>query len=482
MIGNDICLGVQAAASHWRAANVTVLEKLVNLEKDVLNAPMHYFGIHDECSEYYCTKDTDPEARDIVTMLKSDGIFDEILNLCQTYFASSVPSLLLNYNNNAAESFNNLIAKYTGILVFSYSLRILLINLIFDSKGGKRINYCLAGSYRGRVARAVVQYNSRGHSGSTYHEFKESPATQSLKALEQSRKRKCEKNAAAKAAKPKKPRYSGQVQDKGTHYGENREDNDMTPHFLEIAKTRFLQQRLEDQNNRDFINRSTSGQHLVQKWRDMHRTLLTSWYFSRIINARGPASYANIVEDIIYKKTVFSSTAELRHQRIYRLKALRCFTDLRGSDYVSECGIFIDMEHCFLAATPFRLYADNGIIFIKCPVDAYKLKIQEAIDKNMIPFWKTVQGVETVNKSSAWYIQLQAELHIACKSFAFLVVYVESDLRFETIYRDDDFWFETMEKPLVFFYEEAMIKELVDPRRRRRMKLRVYNSKTKKFE
>lgn len=105
---------------------MTVLEKLVNLEKDVLNAPMHCFGIHDDCEQYFCSKTTEPEARENVELLKSSGIFYEILNLCHTYFASSVPSLLLNYNNNAAESFNNLIAKYTGIilvvLLFSYMI------------------------------------------------------------------------------------------------------------------------------------------------------------------------------------------------------------------------------------------------------------------------------------------------------------------------------------------------------------------------
>lgn len=113
-VANDICLGVQTAAKHWRESSVTTLEKLVNLEKDVLNAPMHCFGIHHDCNPYYCTKKTEPEAEKIVTFLKDEGIFSEILSLCTHYFASSVPSMLLNYNNNMAESFNNLVAKYTG--------------------------------------------------------------------------------------------------------------------------------------------------------------------------------------------------------------------------------------------------------------------------------------------------------------------------------------------------------------------------------
>lgn len=107
-------MGVQSAAAHFRSSDISTVEKLQNLEKDVLNAPMHYFGIHDDCDKYYCNKETEQEARDVVTMLKIDGIFNDILNLCSSYFASSVASLLLNYNNNMAESFNNIIAKYIG--------------------------------------------------------------------------------------------------------------------------------------------------------------------------------------------------------------------------------------------------------------------------------------------------------------------------------------------------------------------------------
>lgn len=352
----------------------------------------------------------------------------------------------------------------------------------FEIIGGKRINYCLAGSYQARVARAVVQYNSRGCSGSTYQRFKNSTDTHLMNDFELSRKRKVEKNAVAKAAKPKKSRYSAPAKDQGVDYGEKAQTKDMIPRLFEIAKTRHMEQLLEDQKNRDFINQCTIGQHLVQKWRDMQNKLLTSRYFSRIINARGPESYPNIVEDIIYKKTAFSNTADNRHQNIHVKKALERFGDKHGTNYISECGLFVDREHCFLAASPFRLYGDNGVIFVRCPREAFSYSIKEAIEKKMIPFWKLVNGVEEVNKSSPWYIELQAELHVAERSFAFLVVFVESDVRIERICRDDDFWFDVMEKPLVFFYEQAMVKEQVDPRKSRSMKLRVYNAVTKTFE
>lgn len=102
------------AAAHWRESNVGLVEKLTGLEKDCLNAPLHYFGVHDDCDEYFCNKITTQESIDVVNLLKSDGLFHEIMNLCQDYFCSNVKSLVANHTNNWAEEFNNLAAKYLG--------------------------------------------------------------------------------------------------------------------------------------------------------------------------------------------------------------------------------------------------------------------------------------------------------------------------------------------------------------------------------
>lgn len=153
------------------------------MEKDIINAPYHCFGVHTKCSDYFCKKATDQAAVATVNWLKDDGIFYEIVNLCQKYFANNAMTLLEGYTTNAAEGFNNLVAKYLG---------------------GKRINYSLAASYNGRVATAVVQYNSEGKAGSEYYKFKFGDSIESnITSLEKTRKRKLEVNAARTKIKPK---------------------------------------------------------------------------------------------------------------------------------------------------------------------------------------------------------------------------------------------------------------------------------------
>lgn len=79
-----------------------------------MNAPLHYFGQHDKCNQYFCKKTTTPESVELINLLKTDKIFQAVLSLCQDYFASNVKSLLADYDTNAAEGFNGIVAKFLG--------------------------------------------------------------------------------------------------------------------------------------------------------------------------------------------------------------------------------------------------------------------------------------------------------------------------------------------------------------------------------
>lgn len=102
------------AANHWRNSNESMIKKLENLEKDCLNAPYHYLGNHDSCNRYFCKKTTTAESSRVINLLKSAGLFHEILNYCNIYFASNVRSLIEDQTTNSAEELNNIIAKYLG--------------------------------------------------------------------------------------------------------------------------------------------------------------------------------------------------------------------------------------------------------------------------------------------------------------------------------------------------------------------------------
>lgn len=212
--GNDITKGVKVAAKHWREADLSLTEKIKNLEYDIMNAPNHYM-------DYFCKKTTSPAAVENLELLKADGLYYEILNLCQVYFAGNAKSLLENYTTNAAEEFNNVVAKYLG---------------------GKRVNYSLAKSYTARVSTAVVQYNTEGHAGSSFRKyiFGDEHQSSTMK-LEAKRKRKLNANEAALHARPRNRHVKENTAISSYLHGDGSEDLDMPPAEYGRSKDIFLQ-------------------------------------------------------------------------------------------------------------------------------------------------------------------------------------------------------------------------------------------------
>lgn len=206
------------------------------------------------------------------------------------------------------------------------------------------------GSYELRTKVADVQFNTKGHSGSTIQEFIFGESTSACKKMENTRKRKCLKNAIAKQNKPKSYTYKEppNKKKKKQHYGDGHEDVDMTPSDFEVAKNRFLERIKENQINRLSIERETRAQKHSFKWMETRRLMLTSSYFGRILNVNNRKSYTTIVEDILYHNIQYSNTAEGRHQRMYEMEALSIFSDVYPFESIDKCGIFIDEEFPFL--------------------------------------------------------------------------------------------------------------------------------------
>lgn len=102
------------AAKHWRESDIDLPQKYEKLEKDIMNAPLHYLGIHDGCAEYFCDKETDPEAYTALAVLKESGVYYELLDICQFYLLNNAKSLIAGVSTNQTEGFNSLICKTLG--------------------------------------------------------------------------------------------------------------------------------------------------------------------------------------------------------------------------------------------------------------------------------------------------------------------------------------------------------------------------------
>lgn len=169
--------------------------------------------------------------------------------------------------------------------------------------------------------------------------------------MENTRKRKVDSNAIAKQNKPKKPKLDEKATKTKVNpirYGLGREGEDATESAFETTKNRMFERLRENQANRDALIVETKAQRHSFKWMQTRRNMLTSSYFGRILNVNHRKSYTKIIEEIIHKNVQYSNTADLRHQRSYQMEALSIFSKEYGSEPISQCGIFIDPEFCFL--------------------------------------------------------------------------------------------------------------------------------------
>lgn len=186
----------------------------------------------------------------------------------------------------------------------------------------------------------------------------------------------------------------------------------------------------------------------------------------------------------MYKRSEFGNNAANKHQRLAQRDALKVFENLFDDHPVEDRGIFIDKKFYFLCASPFKLYGRDHILSVKCPLKLYGKQFDAVIDK--IPFWKRENGYLNLNKDNEWFIELQSELHITNRKYGYMMIWLgeykgEPQYRIVEIPKDDSFFENFIQNKLVFFYEEVMIKELVDSRKKRHMKLREYDSVQKAF-
>lgn len=70
---------------------------------------------------------------------------------------------------------------------------------------------------------------------------------------------------------------------------------------------------------------------------------------------------------------------------------------------------------------------------------------------------------------------------MAGRELAYLVVWLGTEFTVKKIAVDHSFWNDQMKKKFEFFFNEAMLKELADPRRERKMKIRQYDANSKTF-
>ena len=277
------------------------------------------FDEHAECArlEYFCDGNNKENEKNIVPDLMKIGVYQDVKEILRPLLAHA-ESLLYNTTNNAMDSLNGLIAKYTG---------------------GKRLNFAERGSYAGRCAAAVVEYNSKQvHSRLDAVMKKKTPEV--VRQMEEKKKKEKEKRAAkqkeTKAARCVRKYLPSQ---KDSDYGQNAQKPDMPSEMYELEREKHMQMLSDWQEKRHAIEDEIIGQANNRRWLQYRSKLLTASNFGQVCKRRRPDTLcANTVKSIVYPKMSNAPAVEYGKEceNIAREELKKQYTD------IAEWGLFFD--------------------------------------------------------------------------------------------------------------------------------------------
>ncbi|CAN8019815.1 unnamed protein product [Ixodes persulcatus] len=447
-------------------------QRTQNLEKDIRNGPSHVFGEHRSCSSYFCSGPK-PGEINYVDRLRTCGLFAEVLT-AMGRVASNASSLIHDVDNNVAEHVNSVVAKFVG---------------------GKRVDYSKKRSYTGRCFGAALAFNSPGRFHYKLHKAfcQKSPGKYTKThvklheaRLSATRKQRLSKQPRCKRALQKAVPSSRPGPD--ADYGPAAQQPDMEQKTLEIACETFVNSLVLSEEQRDELEIETRGQADSPRWKDERRKRLTASSFGRVCKMKPTTSCECTVACLLY---TFVCTPAMQYGRDNEPKAIERLETDKGVN-VKKCGLFVDREYPYLAATPDGLVGEDTVVEVKCPENSKDLTPLEGVQKKKIAFCEEVEiggaktGAIALKKSSNHWYQVQGQLHITGRTNCLFVVWTRKDISVEIITRDDEFWNNKMIKQLQKFYTFCLLPELVDPRRSRSMPIRdpdyIQNAKKKKAE
>ncbi|XP_046396856.1 uncharacterized protein LOC124163807 [Ischnura elegans] len=256
---------VTKAVEFRKSQDIPLPKKTQLLERDILNSPSHIFGEHEKCKiGYFCDGKVKSDQKNYIPELKRSGVYEKLMCIVKNISRHS-RSLIYDVDNNPVEHYNAVIAKLIG---------------------GKRVNYALSRSYKGRCDGAVVSFNSGNPLRSLYKNVCDvSPGYHCKKSLQ----RKSDKALSTSFRRKGVPRSKRSIfnrlgKNRDPDYGPFSERPDMpNPQFEDECRL-FLKSLQKTKKEIEDIERQTVGQGKNNQWVTMRRKKLTASNFGRYPN------------------------------------------------------------------------------------------------------------------------------------------------------------------------------------------------------
>ncbi|GBN25053.1 hypothetical protein AVEN_65053-1 [Araneus ventricosus] len=129
------------------------------------------------------------------------------------------------------------------------------------------------------------------------------------------------------------------------------------------------------------LERATTEQKNSQLWREERQKR----YQTGVVCCRKESTGCqNIVKNKLYSHFLSAAMNYGQDNEDNAVRALQDSVNLKDR----RCGLFVNPNIGYLAASPDGLIDDDGIVEVKCPASCKDLTSDEAIRMKKFPFWK----------------------------------------------------------------------------------------------
>lgn len=179
----------------------------------------------------------------------------------------------------------------------------------------------------------------------------------------------------------------------------------------------------------------------TREWREQRVGKITA---SRVGPILGQSTFSNrkqVMREMLLEAQGDLSERDappLRWGREHEAKAAELYQALYATEELQECGLVEHPKYDWLAASPDRLFGDDGLVEIKCP---YSLR------NDVCPEFKPVAEVPQY-----WH-QIQLQLHCTGRKVCHFFQWTPHDYDLQTIERDDTWLDQHFDELLNFIVE-----------------------------
>ncbi|CAH1155497.1 unnamed protein product [Phaedon cochleariae] len=218
-------------------------------------------------------------------------------------------------------------------------------------------------------------------------------------------------------------------------------------------KDMFLKDLAKTPEEIEKLSKLTLDQGANPLWFEERKKRLTASNFGRICKLLESTDRKKVAQELLHSS--FMGNIYTRYGNDNEENAIRDFQLLTGKKVIN-CGLFIDRNHPFLAASPDGLIDTDAIVEVKCPYKAKDVTPEEGIKQKLIQFATFENGVFSLKRTDKYYYQVQGQLFVTGRSICYFIVWTQFGLLYEQITKDEGLWNEMFPKLKEFYFQHLL--------------------------